>query len=124
MFVIILIFGIVIASFSVYGIVSPSGLMGLVTSSTRDKRGFWFAVGIRLVLGAAFIIAAPQSRFPIIIQAIGVIAIIAAVVILIMGYDRLRAFVDWWRARSTGVVRAWCLLAALFGVFLVYAGLP
>ena len=124
MFIIVLIFGVAIAGFGLYGIISPRGLMGLVVSFMRDKRGFWFAVGIRLILGITFIIAAPETRFPVVVQAVGVIAIIAAIAILIMGYDRLRAFVDWWSARSTGVVRGWCLLAALFGALLAYAALP
>ena len=69
----------------------------------------------------ALIRAASGSRFPDALGVLGVISILAALVASALGFDRLRAFVQWWAARPAGFIRAWALVAVAFGVFLVYA---
>ena len=51
---------------------------------------------------------------------LAVIAVVAAVMILVMGQARLDRFVDWWLARPDAVMRVSCLFAAAFGAYLVY----
>ena len=76
-----------------------------------------------LALGVLLLAAASSTRFPWAIGALGVLSLAAAVSLPLLGYERLREFVDWWMARPQGFVRGWSLAACGFGAFLVWAAL-
>lgn len=110
--------------FAVWGFVAPAKAMRWVKVSMDADWGIWFAVGIRLVLGIALIISAPQSDFPVTFQIIGWIAIAAAIGGIMLGRERLRRFTDWWLAQfAPWATRLWLLVALAFGGFLVYGAL-
>jgi len=95
--------------------------MTFVTSAMDKSWGIYVAVIVRLILGSALIIVAPASLFPIVFQVLGVIAIVAAIVLLLMGRERMRRFIAWFSARfSAPIVRLWLLFGAAFGGFIVY----
>jgi hypothetical protein len=83
--------------------------------------GIYFAIIIRLMLGAALIIGAPGSRFPNAFLIVGWVAIIAAVTAAFIGRSGLRRFVNWWIERFQPTeIRLWVLIALVFGGFLIY----
>ncbi|MDH3747644.1 MAG: hypothetical protein OER97_05515 [Gammaproteobacteria bacterium] len=103
------------------GIYAPQKLTGWVKDTVDKDWGIYLAVLVRLLLGAALIIAAPDSRFPLAFLVLGWIAIVAAVVVAIMGRKRLRLFVGWWLKQfSPAAVRVWLLFGFAFGGFLIY----
>ena len=113
--------GITIIVLAGWGIFAPEKLMTLVTSAMDKSWGIYIAVIVRLVLGSALIIVAPTSQFPILFQALGVIAIVAAIVLLLMGRERMRRFLAWFAERlSAPIIRLWLLFGVAFGGFLVY----
>lgn len=114
-------FGIVIAVLGIVGLIAPGSLIRLVSAAWQSRAGLYLAIILRLVLGLALIGAAPGSRFPDALGILGVITILAAVIASMLGFERVRRFVQWWAARPSGFGRAWGLVAAVFGVFLVYA---
>jgi hypothetical protein len=72
-------------------------------------------------LGSALIIIAPVSPFPIVYQTLGVIAIVAAFALVIMGRERVRKFIAWFSERfSEAIIRLWLLFGMACGGFLVY----
>jgi len=87
--------GITIIVLAGWGIFAPEKLMTLVTSAMDKSWGIYIAVIVRLVLGSALIIVAPASQFPVLFQVLGVIAIVAAIVLLLMGRERMRRFLAW-----------------------------
>jgi len=103
--------------------VAPARMTALADRFSTTK-GMWFAAAIRLVIGATLWFAAPQSRAPLMLQVFGVIAIVAAVVIPLMGVDRFKAMLGWWKKLSTPAMRAWSLLAVAFGVAILWALVP
>ena len=115
--------GALIAAIGATGVVSPVTLLRFVKSVWRQPMGLYLAVGIRLVLGVILILAAPSCRFPEAVRIIGVISIVAAVLIPFIGFERISSLISWWESRSLAALRAWCLFAIAFGVFLVYAGI-
>lgn len=121
MSLIVTLFGIVIAALGIAGLIRPGSLIGFVSAAWRLRAGLYLAIVLRLVLGVALIGAASSSRFPDALGILGVISIIGALVASSLGFERLRAFVQWWAARPSGFVRAWGLVAAGFGGFLVYS---
>ena len=95
--------------------------MTFVTSAMDKSWGIYVAVIVRLVLGSALIIVAPASLFPIVFQVLGVIAIVAAIAVLLMGRERMRRFLAWFSERfSAPIIRLWLLFGMAFGGFLVY----
>ena len=119
--IIILVIGVTVIVLAGWGMFAPEKLMTFVTSAMDKYWGIYVAVIVRLVLGSALIIVAPASLFPIVFQALGVIAILAAIALVLMGRERIRRFVAWWSERSSvPIVRLWLLFGMAFGGFLIY----
>jgi len=90
--------------------------------SLEPRRRFGLAIGVRVVIGAIFLLVAPSCRLPAVVQAVGIIALVAAVAILAMGQTRLDALIDWWIERSAAFMRGVSVFQLGFGALLVYAG--
>lgn len=119
--IVILVAGAALAVFVCIGIVSPARVLSFVGSTMASPWGIVFAVGIRLVLGVALLVAAPASPYPLAFTIVGWIAIAAAVVGLLLGRQRLQRFAQWWIDRfSPAGTRAWLVIALAFAAFLIY----
>ena len=120
MVLLVQIFAVFVALMGLMGLFAPAKLVGMVAALFDGIAGLWVAVGLRLVIGALLVLTAPQSRFPFLFWLIGLIAIVAAVVAVVMGHDRIRNFVMWWVRKPAGFTRLWSLIAIAFGVFIYY----
>ena len=116
----VLTLGVVMCAISLWAMVVPAKMMKLVSGVMDKDWGIYFAVIVRLLLGAALIIAGPGSRFPALFEIVGGIAIFAAVVIAIMGRERLRKFIGWFDRLSPAMIRTWLLFGIAFGALFVY----
>jgi hypothetical protein len=105
---------------SAWGVVTPDKLMKSVTLVLDQKWGIHFGVIVRLVLGAALIIAAPQSSFPSVFEVLGWIAILAALGLVVIGRNNIRKLISWFERLARPVIRLWLLFGMAFGGFLVY----
>ena len=121
MSVVVSILGVLAAMIGLMGLANPKTIVGLV-EYWRGPTRYYVAVGVRMVLGVIFLVVAPSCRLPILVQVLGVISIVAAIVILIAGQERLDSFISWWLKRPPGVIRVSALFAFAFGILLVYAG--
>lgn len=111
--------GLAIVLFAGLGVFAPGRLMGVLGAGSSRGR-LWLAIGIRVVLGAVFLIAAPQCRNPLVMRVLGIVALIAAAALPFLGAERLDGMVKWWGARSNAVTRTWAVVALAFGAFLIY----
>lgn len=118
--IVVLVLGTAICLLSVWGMAAPGRLRQLIRWVTDQPSGIYFAAIVRVLLGAVLIVAAPDSRFPLAFEAIGWLAIVAAVGILLMGRDRMRRLVAWFDRFSDMAMRAWLILGVAFGAFLIY----
>ena len=50
---------------------------------------------VRLVMGPILIFVAPESRFSVFFEALGWVFIVAAIVILVSGRDRIGRMLNW-----------------------------
>ena len=82
---------------------------------------YGLAVIVRLLLGIALIIAAPASKFPVALTALGWLAIIAAIFIGAIGRARFSKLMTWVLGIPTNLGRVSGIFTILFGGFLVYA---
>jgi len=112
--------GVLVCVLSAWGISSPGRLVELVRAAMEKDWGIYLAVVVRLLLGLALIVAAAGSRFPLIFEALGWIAIVAAIVLALMGRSRIRELVNWFSRLSPTLIRMWLLSGFAFGGFLIY----
>ena len=121
MTLIVALFGLLFAGVGLYGMVQPRRLVAWVESAW-SKDLLWVAVGIRFALGTFLVYAAPECRASQMVWALGVITILAAVGLALIGGERMTAIVQWWTERPPAAIRAWSALVVPLGAFLVYAG--
>lgn len=116
-------FGLFMVLVGAWGVLAPSRLTELV-QRFATKSGLLVAVAVRLLLGLVLWFAAPESRAPLLLQMLAVLAVLAAVVLPFVGVDRYKAIIDWWTKLSPTKQRLWSLLAVLFGASILWALLP
>jgi len=114
--------GIFAVVIGLIGLVSPHKLTGIATSLESTMR-FRLAIGVRLLIGVAFFFMAPYSSFPVVVEAVAVLSIVAAFIILISGQKRLDAVIEWWASCSPNVVRLSAGFAVVVGVVLACSGI-
>ena len=115
------IIGILIIGMCVWGMVTPRVLMDAVSGIMDRPSGIYFAIAGRIAMGLIFILAAFGTRYPDVILVLGYLMIAAAVLLAFLGRKRLKKFIQWWMNKSPAFARAWLLLGALFGAFLIHA---
>jgi hypothetical protein len=82
--------------------------------------GLMAIAAIRVMIGLVLILAAPGSRAPVALRALGVVVLVAGVATPFFGVDRSRAVADWAATHGSVVPRiAGALLLAL-GAFIAF----
>ena len=100
-------------------IVRPSAAHDL-TRLLLDKSGMWIATAIRALLGLGLLAAAAESKAPMLLRALGLLILLIAILIPILGLERHRRMLEWWLARPRSVQLAAGAAALVFGVGLIY----
>ena len=79
------------------------------------------AVVVRLILGILLVYQAGASKFPLAIHIIGWIAIVAAIILSVIGRNNFKRLVAWAFSLAKPFPVVGGSLAIVFGLFLVYA---
>ncbi len=116
----IILFGVLICLAGLTILILPEKFKNFMNRWTGQPR-FLFAVIIRVVLGAILLSEAANLKFPLAMKIIGAISILAAVVLLLIGQERMDRFIDWWMKQSDNLLRVSSVLAIAFGAFFIYA---
>ena len=104
-------------------LISPARFRTMFNNFSGQPR-FLFAIIFRILFGAILLWEASNLKFPFAMQIIGGISIVAAIVLLLMGQDRMDRFIDWFMSKFTDtLMRVWSVLALAFGAFLIYVTL-
>jgi len=114
---------VLLIAISALGVLAPERLVAVVSALPRDTR-LYLAVGTRLVLGVIFLLGASACRFPAVIYGVGILALAAALLLVLLGEPRVDALVHWWCEQPALAIRAWCVLAVLVGGLILIAALP
>jgi len=118
----IVLFGVLICLAGLAILIFPVQFRNVLNKWTGQPR-FLFAVIIRVLFGALLLSEAANLKFPLAMKIIGAISILAAVVLLLIGQERMDRFIDWWMRMSDNVLRFWSIFAFAFGAFLIYVAL-
>ena len=112
--------GALIAAIGIVGVAMPPVLLDFARS-LQTSAALYVIVAIRVAFGALLIFVAPVSRMPRTLRAIGTVIIVAALLALAFGVERAAVLLDWWSNQNTLLMRAWAMLAVIFGAFIIYA---
>ena len=124
MTILILIFAVLTLLAGLVILVNPDIIFG---QFARHIDAPWLhvtAVSVRLLLGVLLIVQSSVSRFPLVIEIIGWISIIAAVFFAVIGRENFKRIIGWALSLQEPYGRAGGVLAAGFGAFLVYSFVP
>lgn len=113
-------FGSLVCILSIWGTFFTEALWQLVRGVADRPWGVGFAAFVRIILGAALLLAADTARFPLVFEVLGWITLAAAVGIVLLGQRGMRRTMDWFHARGNAFLRAWFVVGLAFGLFLVY----
>lgn len=108
-----------IAAMGVLVIVSPARSNDL-TRLFANKTGLWVATAIRAVLGLGLLAAAADSKSPILLRILGLIILLVAIAMPLLGLDRHRRMIDWWLARDRKIQIICGAASFVLGVVLIY----
>jgi hypothetical protein len=108
-----------IAAMGVLVIVSPARSNDL-TRLFADKTGLWVATAIRAVLGFGLLAAAADSKSPMLLRILGLIILLVAIAMPLLGLDRHRRMIDWWLARDRKIQIICGAASFVLGVVLIY----
>lgn len=118
------ILSVAIIVLSLYGVLLPHKLIGLVDGLTTGKLGLWSAVTVRLLLAALLWFTAQVSQTPTIFQALAALLFLSAIAHAIVGRTRLKKFRESLASWPSYAIRLPCLLGVAMGGFLLWAISP
>lgn len=102
-------------------IFNPEIIFGFLRNNLDKPALHVVAVVVRLALGVLLISQAGISRFPMIIEALGWLSIIAALTFAVIGRRNFTRLMSWALSLSIPFGRFGGVFAAAFGIFLIYA---
>ena len=117
----IIIFGALTLVAGIVIVINPEVIFGFLRNNLDKLVLHILAVVIRLVLGALLIYQFNISKFPLVIEVIGWLSIVAAILLALMGRRNFNRVMLWALSLSKPFGRVGGILAVAFGAFLIYA---
>ncbi|MFA5146644.1 MAG: hypothetical protein WC515_04650 [Candidatus Omnitrophota bacterium] len=111
--------GVVIVCMGTVIALNPAVFRRVIDFWSRGNN-VYMAGAMRLVFGTIFILAAPQCRFPRVVSILGVLMLIGAAVVFLLGPKRIKYIFDWWQKKPPAVMRVMGLLAISIGALVLY----
>jgi hypothetical protein len=112
------IIGIVIAAIGIVFILKPSVLKQLFEFFKKGNR-IYVAAPIRLALAVVFFVGANQCRQSWVIIVIGILFLLSAILVLLLGPKKLRPMIEWFQGQSEILQRVVALIALAVGVVII-----
>jgi hypothetical protein len=121
MTVVIIIFGALTLMAGIVILINPEVIFGFLRNNLDKLEVHILAVVVRLVLGVLLIYQSSISKFPFVIEIIGWLSLVAAIVLAVMGRRNFNRLMSWALSFAKPIGRVGGVLAAAFGAFLIYA---
>lgn len=100
---------------------NPEAIFGFLRGNLDQPALQVMAVVVRLILGVLLLTQAGLSKFPLIIELLGWLSIVAAVILAVVGRKNFKRLMGWAMNSMMPYARIGGLFAAAFGAFLIYA---
>jgi len=121
MTVLIIIFGALTLLAGIIIIINPENIFGLLNKYTEKLEMQILAIVVRLVLGALLIYQSGVSKYPPVIEIIGWLSIVAAILFTVIGRNNFKRLISWALSLAKPFGRVGGFVAVCFGAFLIYA---
>jgi hypothetical protein len=102
---------------------SPDKMRGFVRFMGEEKR-YYLAAIFRFVIAVIFLIFARSVREPRVILLLALLFLAGGILVLVLPGAKIKSMIDWWITKPLWVYRLWGVVAAMFGVLIIYAGWP
>lgn len=117
----IILFGVLIVAAGIGMLIKPELIFDFLKQESDNVQLHYFAIAIRVIIGILLIFFAETSDYPVIIEAIGWFAIIAAIALVLIGHENFQKLIEWAVTFLKPYHRVGGFLAVAFGIFLIYA---
>ena len=121
MTVLIIIFGALTLLAGIVIVINPEVIFGFLRNHLGKPAVHILAVAVRLVMGALLIFQSSVAKFPVVIEVIGWLSIVAAIILAVLGRRNFRRLMSWALSLSKPFGRVGGFIAVAFGAFLIYA---
>jgi hypothetical protein len=121
MTLVIIIFGALTLLAGIVIIINPEAIFGFLRNNLDKVELHILAVVIRIVLGVLLIYQSSLSKFPLVIEVIGWLSIVAAIILAVMGRRNFKRLMSWALSLAKPIGRVGGVIAMAFGAFLIYA---
>ena len=121
MTLLIIIFGALTLLAGIVIVINPEVIFGFLRKNLDKVALHILAVVVRIVLGLLLIYQSSISKFPFVIQIIGWLSIVAAIILAVMGRRNFNRLMSWALSLAKPIGRVGGVIAMAFGAFLIYA---
>ena len=102
-------------------VINPEIIFGYLRRNLDKLAIHILAVVVRLIIGALLVTQSGLSKYPLIVELLGWLSIVAALSLAVMGRHNFHRIMSWALTVLKPFGRAGGFLAATFGGFLIYA---
>ncbi len=117
----IIVFGALTLLAGVVIVINPEIIFGYLRRNLEKPAIHVLAVVVRLVIGALLILQSDLSKYPLVIEILGWLSIVAALFLATMGRQNFLGLMSWALSFLKPFGRVGGVFAAAFGGFLVHA---
>ena len=117
----IIVFGMLTCLAGIVILINPEMVFGFLRKNSEKIELHIVAVVVRLVLGAFLINQSAVSKYPLAIEIVGWLSIVAAVFFAVIGRNKFIRLMAWALSQVKTLGRTGGAIATAFGFFLMYA---
>jgi hypothetical protein len=121
MTILIIILGALTLLAGILIVINAETIFGFLRNNLDKVELHILAVVVRIVLGVLLIYQSSISKFPLVIEIIGWLSIVAAIFLAVMGRRNFKRLMSWALSLAKSIGRVGGVIAVAFGAFLIYA---
>jgi uncharacterized protein YjeT (DUF2065 family) len=112
--------GIIFVLIGFVFMVWPGVMKWLINFIKRGKR-IYFAALLRFVLAVIFLLGAEQCTRKLVIAAFGILFLLAGLLIIILGPEKIRRILDWYNNQSLLIFRIIAVVPMILGAVIIFS---
>jgi len=117
----ILLFGVLLFLAGISLVFAPEFIFDFIETNQENLFVYYSAIGVRIIIGILFIFLAKESKYPLIIKALGYFFVMAAIFLIIIGQEGMQNLIT----SFTPIFKPYTFFVGLgtmaFSSFLIYA---
>jgi hypothetical protein len=118
--IVVKIVGMVIVLLAVLFLLKPDVMKSLLGFFKQGKRMYFIGI-VRLILAVIFLLAARECDVTWVIVTFGILFLMSALLIFIIGPEKLRSMLDWFQNKSVIFLRVMAVIVLVLGVVIIYS---